>query len=181
MVLLDEADVFLEERSSHDPKQNAIVSSKRGFPFIVLVAYSNIVFLRVLEYYDGILILTTNRVGTFDEAFKSRIHLTIRYLDLDEEQRLQIWKNMFHLLSRSKERIDIGDLNLNVHKLARECLNGRQIRNIITLARYLARFRKEMLTYRHVQDALGSVVEFDKYLQDVRGSDEVFARQARIR
>lgn len=28
------------------------------------------VFLRVLEYYDGILILTSNRVGTFDEAIR---------------------------------------------------------------------------------------------------------------
>lgn len=31
------------------------------------------VFLRVLEYYDGILSLTSNGVGTFEEAFRSRI------------------------------------------------------------------------------------------------------------
>lgn len=30
-----------------------------------------------LEYYKGVLILTTNRIGTFDEAFKSRIHLSL--------------------------------------------------------------------------------------------------------
>lgn len=35
------------------------------------------VFLRMLEYYKGILFLTTNRIGTFDEAFKSRIHLSL--------------------------------------------------------------------------------------------------------
>ena len=63
VVLLDEADVFLEERTKMDMQRNALVS----------------VFLRVLEYYDGILILTTNRIGTFDEAFKSRIQLALHY------------------------------------------------------------------------------------------------------
>ena len=48
VVLLDEADVFLEERDVRDLNRNALVS----------------VFLRALEYYEGILILTSNRVGT---------------------------------------------------------------------------------------------------------------------
>lgn len=139
------------------------------------------VFLRVLEYYDGIMILTTNRVGSFDEAFKSRIHLAIHYEDLDEAQRRQIWRNFIEMLGRSRERIDTRDLGLNVDKLARARLNGRQIRNVIMLARYLARFRKEMMRYQHVQDALQSVVKFDKYLVDVRGSDEEYARQERLR
>lgn len=43
--MLDEAEVFLEERTQADLQRNALVS----------------VFLRALEYYDGILILTTNR------------------------------------------------------------------------------------------------------------------------
>ena len=68
MVLLDEADVFLEERTKLDLERNALVS----------------VFLRVLEYYEGILILTSNRIGTFDEAFKSRVQLAIHYPLLSE-------------------------------------------------------------------------------------------------
>ena len=64
VVLLDEADVFLEQRSLEDMERNALVS----------------VFLRVLEYYEGILVLTSNRIGTFDEAFnpESSSHCTIR-------------------------------------------------------------------------------------------------------
>ncbi|KAI1144801.1 hypothetical protein F4825DRAFT_467828 [Nemania diffusa] len=77
VVLLDEADVFLEQRGLEDLRRNALVS----------------VFLRVLEYYDGILILTSNRVGTFDEAFKSRIQLALHYKNLSENQRSQIWSN----------------------------------------------------------------------------------------
>ena len=54
--------------------------------------------MRTLEYYDGILILTSNRVGTFDEAFKSRIQLSLRYKRLQRHQRKQIWLNfMSHL------------------------------------------------------------------------------------
>lgn len=49
VVLLDESDVFLEEREKSDLQRNALVS----------------VFLRVLEYYDGILILTSNRGTKF--------------------------------------------------------------------------------------------------------------------
>lgn len=61
VLLLDEADVFLAERTKTDIERNALVS----------------LFLRTLEYYDGLLFLTTNRVGTLDEAFRSRIHVTL--------------------------------------------------------------------------------------------------------
>ncbi|KAI1771526.1 P-loop containing nucleoside triphosphate hydrolase protein [Hypoxylon cercidicola] len=62
VLLLDEADVFLMERSSDNIVRNALVS----------------VFLRQIEYYQGILMLTTNRVAQFDLAFESRIHISIR-------------------------------------------------------------------------------------------------------
>ena len=79
VLLLDEADVFLEQRSLSDLERNSLVS----------------VFLRTLEYYDGILILTSNRVGTFDEAFKSRIQVALHYTNLDRVARKKIWKNFF--------------------------------------------------------------------------------------
>lgn len=51
-----------------------------------------VVFLRVLEYYNGVLFLTTNRVGTIDEAFKSRIHLSLYYPPLTIQQTLDIFE-----------------------------------------------------------------------------------------
>lgn len=77
VVLIDEAEIFLEERSQTDLRRNALVS----------------VFLRVLVYYDGILILTSNRIGTFDEAFKSRVQLTLHYPPLKRSGRHRIWSN----------------------------------------------------------------------------------------
>lgn len=79
ILLLDEADVFLEARQPHDIHRNSLVS----------------VFLRLTEYYQGILFLTTNRVETFDEAFQSRIHMGIRYENLTAKARKKIW--MHHI------------------------------------------------------------------------------------
>lgn len=94
VVLLDEADVFLEQRSLEDMERNALVS----------------VFLRVLEYYEGILILTSNRVGTSDEAFKSRIQLALHYLVLGPYQRLRIWGNFINRLESfgDDDKVDIA-------------------------------------------------------------------------
>ncbi|KAL2682746.1 hypothetical protein Neosp_007201 [[Neocosmospora] mangrovei] len=166
VVLLDEADVFLEERSFSDQKRNAIIS----------------IFLRILEYYDGILILTTNRIGSFDEAFKSRIQLALGYPTLDEEDRLKIWGNFVQMLPRTKDRVDMEDLRMNLPKLARVEINGREIRNIITMARHLAKFRKETLRYQHMRDALRSSQKFSEYLNQVKGvSDDDWARADKLR
>jgi AAA+ superfamily predicted ATPase len=46
-----------------------------------------------MEYYEGILILTTNRIKTFDVAVQSRVNLAIRYQDLSVEDRKKIFRN----------------------------------------------------------------------------------------
>ena len=74
VLLLDKADIFLEERSMADLKRNSLIS----------------VFLRILEYYDRILILTSNLVGVFDEAFKSRIQVALHYEKLNRSARRRI-------------------------------------------------------------------------------------------
>ncbi|KAI0976983.1 P-loop containing nucleoside triphosphate hydrolase protein [Xylaria arbuscula] len=119
VLLIDEADIFLERRSLHDLHRNAMVS----------------VFLRVLEYYTGILFLTTNRVNTFDEAFRSRIHVPIRYTDLGPRSRLQIWRSF---LARVQGGVDISEDGLR--ELAEYDLNGRQIKNIVKATECLAAF-----------------------------------------
>lgn len=151
VVLLDEADIFLEERSPSDLKRNALVS----------------IFLRVLEYYDGILILTTNRVGTFDEAFKSRIQLAVHYPLLKKSDRAQIWK----LIIRSmKDEAEVDDINLDA--LAEYPLNGRQIRNTIKTASQQAFYQKSRLTLGHLQTAIDVANEFEDYIRRARGQTD---------
>lgn len=145
---------------------------------------THIVFLRELEYYDGILILTTNRVGIFDEAFTSRFQLALLYPKLNEMQRLQIWRNFIGMLRcKTLELADVEDLERHLAKLARIDINGRQIRNVITMARHLAKFKGEITRYEHVQTAVESLQEFNKYLKAVKGgvSDDEIARESQLR
>ena len=51
-----------------------------------------------MEYFKGLLFLTTNRINQFDEAFKSRIHLSLGYDKLNDAARAQIWGNLFQKL-----------------------------------------------------------------------------------
>ncbi|KAF5640540.1 TOB3 (member of AAA-ATPase family) [Fusarium sp. NRRL 52700] len=148
VVLLDEAEVFLEQRTLQDLKRNALVS----------------VFLRALEYYEGILILTTNRVGTFDEAFKSRIQLALRYEKLKDYQRLQIWKNFLVRLKSlgEEESIDFDDIELYLEELAKYPMNGRQIRNSITTGRQLAKYKRKKMTFAHLKRAIDVADKFDR-------------------
>jgi len=163
VVLLDEADVFLQERNLSDLQRNALVS----------------VFLRVLEYHDGILFLTSNRIGTFDEAFKSRIQLSLHYKALGLPERKKVWRNFIkHLENLSEENIDFDDLMDNVEKLATKELNGRQIRNSITLARQLAQYEGEMLNHEHLEDVIKLAADFDDY---VKGINENMSDEDRMR
>jgi ATP-dependent 26S proteasome regulatory subunit len=122
ILLLDECDVFLEARTSHDLERNKLVS----------------IFLRTLEYYEGILFLTTNRVSNMDAAFQSRIHVSMAYPNLTSSSRRQIWENF---LATSKQKSEISEKDLD--DLSEFELNGRQIKNVLKTA-FLISVRKRM-------------------------------------
>jgi ATPase family associated with various cellular activities (AAA) len=165
VVLLDEADVFLEERDMKDLNRNALVS----------------VFLRALECYDGILILTSNRVGTFDDAFKSRIQLALHYENLNVTQRRKIWRNfMNRLKTLGEDNVDFDDILDHLDDLGKEDMNGREIRNAITTARQLAQFKEQPFCYAHLKHVIRVSGKFGKYLKDLRDGlteDEVKREQ----
>lgn len=168
VVLLDEADVFLQERNLSDLQRNALVT----------------VFLRVLEYYDGILILTSNRVGAIDEAFKSRIQVSLHYPNLNHEQRHQIWRNLInHLKDLDQPSIDFDDVECYTSELADKEMNGRQIRNAITTARQLSRFKGRDMTHEELLHAIDVASRFDLYVSGVKEgfTDDEIARDAGLR
>ena len=166
VVLLDEADIFLEERTQSDLQRNALVS----------------VFLRVLEYYEGILILTTNRVGTFDEAFKSRVQLALHYPPLEELGRWEIWNNFINALKDDGESINYKELQVKRDILAKHKLNGRQIRNTINTARQVAKYKGEMMSFSHIDQAIEVVNEFEEYVVNTHGhTDDEYARSSGAR
>ena len=113
LLLLDEADVFLEQRSTQDIQRNSLVS----------------VFLRKLEYCEGIMFLTTNRVSQFDVAILSRIHLMLKYDDLSKEARRKIWEQFIERIGIAQGEIKADELNCLVNNK----LNGRQVSNLLSI------------------------------------------------
>lgn len=120
-VYSDEADVFLEARGEgeNDLKRNTMVS----------------VFLRVLEYYDGILILTTTLMSSFDIAVQSRIHIAIKYEELTLEQKKNIFMSFLDQLHTKRLVHNYDDIKKWVQRDGRKLpFNGRQIRNVVSTA-----------------------------------------------
>lgn len=113
VILLDEADVYLEQRDERDIIRNAMVG----------------VFLRMLEYHSGVMFLTTNRVKNFDKAFFSRISMILHYPDMTPHSRAKVWTNLLEAA---------GITIHSTERLAALNLNGRQIKNIIRAAQALS-------------------------------------------
>lgn len=193
VLLLDEADVFLErrERGGSSVDRNALIS----------------VCLRTLEYYSGILFLTTNRIGSFDEAFISRIHISLYYPGLDQESTYKVWMMNLKRLKESGHKVFVSEEQIlafakdhwRLGKDGSRC-NGRQIRNAfqtaLALAEYVFHEKCKMheqtgnkkplmpaLLPDHFRAVAQTSAEFDNYLLHVQGgaTHKEKARLAQIR
>ncbi|KAF4965622.1 hypothetical protein FSARC_6609 [Fusarium sarcochroum] len=138
VLLFDECDVFLQQRSKGDLAHNEIVA----------------VFLRVIEYYRGLLIMTSNRGNAIDRAFQSRIHLTLHYPELAKEAKEQIWRRLTTKNGRSTALDDQAYQNL-----ARLPMNGRQIRNVVKIALLLAASEETTLGMQQIRTVLEATQE----------------------
>jgi hypothetical protein len=119
ILLLDEADVYVAARG-HDLQQNAIVG----------------VFLRVLEYYKGVLFLTTNRADLVDDAIASRCIARIDYKEPVPEAQRRIWG----ILSQNAGiAIDSEVIDEVVKRYPK--LTGRDVKNLLKLATLVAESR----------------------------------------
>ncbi|EME41364.1 hypothetical protein DOTSEDRAFT_55206 [Dothistroma septosporum NZE10] len=147
VLLLEEADAFLEPRVDDDDAR------ERNKPF-----------LRVLEYYKGILILTTNRSTQFDDALYSRIHLTLRFPELDEGAKKAVWRTFLNPVTVNITEQDFDDL-------AQEDMNGRQIKNVVKMARLLAEAEDESLSIDHLLDVISVINDSDTEIRDVDVDD----------
>ncbi|KAK7967923.1 uncharacterized protein PG986_002200 [Apiospora aurea] len=182
VLLLDEADVFLARRGWNDVGRNALVS----------------VFLRRLEYYSGIMFLTTNIFGLIDEAFKSRIHVALRYDTIDYDATERIWQNLLRRIKRDNRNIEVkitfdeDELlgfameHFEKHEKDESTWNARQIRNAFSTAIAMGQFdrleriRREEMSPDEVL-ASGNRTQlpqdrryaddFEHYINAVRGDD----------
>lgn len=103
VLLLDESDIFLAKRNKTDLRRNAVTS----------------VFLRSLDYYAGILFLTTNRVGGIDPAFKSRIHLSVFYPRLDLDRTQKLFDVFLHKTKEEQRKSGVSTFDIKSKEISR--------------------------------------------------------------
>lgn len=146
-------------------------------------------FLRKVEYFNGILFLTTNRIGKLDPALSSRIHLILQYKRLNLDQIEAIFRvNIQRLKEAEKQQHETsGEPRLfvieqeimrfavehrNKHPKGKGAWNGRQIRNVFVVASSLARHEAKQvndetfqpqLRYSHFEEVEKMYNEYDKF------------------
>lgn len=159
VVLLDEADVFLAARDlagGGDKKHNSMVA----------------IFLRELEYFSGIVFLTTNILLSFDEAIRSRIHLALGFDPPGHDIRRRIWTQSLRQVP--VDEIDLlengstgdGAIEDAIRHLEAHELNGREISNAVNTAKTIAKFQGVKLNLGHIGDVLEVRKAFDKRIKD---------------
>lgn len=124
ILAIDESDVYIRKRAD-DLQQNAIVG----------------VFLRLIEYYRGIMFMTSNRGDCIDDAILSRATAWIKYELPDEDLSKQIWR-----VQATNYKIQLTDEDIQnlVDRLSQ--ISGRSIRNILKLTNMLSTTTEETIT-----------------------------------
>ncbi|KAJ6017099.1 hypothetical protein N7451_000478 [Penicillium sp. IBT 35674x] len=182
IVLIDEADTYLARREQNQLQRSALVTA----------------FLRSLEYFSGLMFLTTNQPGFIDDAFNSRIHLVIEYPQLDEDKRSKIWQSFLHKLHRDQEGRTEKDFMITIFGDVQNYvttnddvkaleLNGRDIRNAFHSAIQTAIYRTETenkrrggeqpvksveLTVDDIKKVIDNKAAYRAYLTYIHGHDE---------
>ncbi|KAJ4289219.1 hypothetical protein N0V90_011561 [Kalmusia sp. IMI 367209] len=159
ILLIDEADVFLESRSKgrgFNTERNALVS--------------------------GILFLTTNQIAQFDVAVQSRIHIALKYEQLNEAQTEAIFAQFLNQLNVDNRVDDMAEIMRWVRSevIRRKYgFDGRQIRNVVSCAMTLAKARRKKLGRDEVVEVVDYVrdfktefkLQFDRYLISQAGQE----------
>jgi len=112
VLLLDECDVYVRKRGK-DIIQNAIVG----------------VFLRVLEYQNAVMFLTTNKPNDVDDAVASRCIAKITYKVPTEEEQRRIWRVLADTTGAKMTDDEIG-----VAASQHPGLSGRDVKQLLKLA-----------------------------------------------
>jgi AAA+ superfamily predicted ATPase len=120
ILLLDEADVYIRRRDN-DLEHNAIVAE----------------FLRTLEYFNGLLFMTTNRIDDVDDAIRSRCIAKIQYEIPPAADAIRLWKLLAGQLGA-----DLDDGLIDMLTAAYPNASGRDIKELLKLTTHYCRAKQ---------------------------------------
>lgn len=155
VILLDEADVFMTSRNPGDIIRNELVS----------------IFLRELEYFQGIIFLTTNLYETIDTAFRSRVSLHLLFPALSKEAREKVWRRFLDRIPESERVKDVTESDeatgentaaveekfiddADIKQLSLWELNGREIFNAVRMARSWCNHKGYLMTLERMESGI---------------------------
>ena len=142
ILFFDEADALFSKRTDVENANDKHANSEVAF------------LLQQIEEYDGLSILATNAVQTFDAAFKRRMTYFIPVEKPDEEERLQIWQNVFPKDTPLKD-----DISFELYAKV-EGMTGSTIKAAAVTAAYYAASRGEAVSNADIIEAID--IEYKK-------------------
>lgn len=143
ILLIDEADVYVRARGE-DIEQNAIVG----------------VFLRTLEYYTGILMMTSNLGTSIDDAIMSRATAHLIYQKPGIKDLEQLWS----ILSKQFEIIlTADDIDRLVNRF--NSIVGRDVKALLKLAKMYSIDQKTEITVESIITVAAFVPNVNKIQQ----------------
>ncbi|MBP5606266.1 MAG: ATP-binding protein, partial [Ruminiclostridium sp.] len=119
VLFIDEADVLFSKRTEVKDSNDKYSNMESAF------------LLQKIEEYNGIVILATNLVQNFDEAFKRRMKFLIDFPFPDAQRRREMWKKVF------PPEVPLGEIDLDFMVENFE-LSGSNIKNIALHSAFLA-------------------------------------------
>lgn len=125
ILLIDEADTYVRKRGN-DIIQNCIIG----------------VFLRLLEYYEGILFMTSNKGDEIDDAILSRCTIHIKYQYPDKKQAAQIFQQLAEINKMEIDKKEVEKIVAGYEKLS-----GRSIGVIVKNLSKLSQIKKQKPTH----------------------------------
>ena len=141
ILFFDEADALFGKRSEVKDAQDKYANAETAY------------LLQKMEEYEGIIILATNYMQNFDEAFKRRIKFIIEFPFPGQEQRQEIWQKVYPKEAPLSEDVDF-------EYLARQFeLSGSSIKNIAAASAFLAAAQQKEIGMEHILPCLREEVQ----------------------
>jgi DNA replicative helicase MCM subunit Mcm2 (Cdc46/Mcm family) len=106
-------------------------------------------------------------MGSIDPAFKSRIHLALSFPPLSVEYRKRLWKRF---LVNATGRHPRFLTEKYMDKIAKEEINGRQIKNIVRLSFALATSANRQIQPSDVDESLQSLRSFEEDFEEAQNN-----------
>jgi SpoVK/Ycf46/Vps4 family AAA+-type ATPase len=136
VLLFDEADALFSKRTDVQDAHDRYANTDTNY------------LLQLIEDFDGIALLASNRKSNIDSAFVRRIRYVMDFQNPEAGERLQIWRRLTNELVGADREAELGPL---LRRIAEQVeLTGAQIKLALLGAVFGARQARQPLSLGHL-------------------------------